>query len=184
MHQLFIYEEQQGRTPQFYVTDMAGNVQFVITGKTNRIKDIVQIYTTTGRLLFVAKQRVLSPFSTFDLYDTQEKIGTLKKHPGLFSWRRPYYKVTPVNWKITGDFKAERYEMRTADKKWLLDVQKALTARGRQFILVMNDPEHAAFYSLLAVLIEHFARSSASESQFKRRQNYDFGFLNFERWRN
>ncbi|WP_018659978.1 LURP-one-related family protein [Allofustis seminis] len=181
MQQLFIHEAPQKSRATFYVTDSSGKVKFVIEGKTHRLHDTLRLVNLDNVVLFKAEQRIITPFSTFDIYKGQQSssIACFAKHPNFFNWQSPYYTLTPYDWKVTCDFKAEHYLMHNAHEQLLMEIRGCITSRGRQLLVLINSNEYAAIYSLLAVLIEHYAHNDLKEWEFKKKLSYDFGWLNF-----
>lgn len=181
MYQLFIHENPQSPKAKYYATDASGNLKFLIEGKTNRIRDTIRIRDLNGEEIFKAKQRVISPYPKFDIFCDSDEVATFQKHPNLFNGRAPYYTLSPQGYKLTGDYKAERYEMRDVRGHIVLHIQKCMTSRGYQFILLMDYEESAAIFALIALLVEHFSRTNLKNFLLnKDKQDLDFGLMNFD----
>src|SRR5699024_3694723 len=103
MVKLFI-KENKTNNQRMTVRDDRGQILYLIEGRWGRKGDIITLQALGTENHLTAKQNKLSPLPTFDLSNQDEKLGYIRKYPGLFGISDSYFTVQPNQWVITGDF--------------------------------------------------------------------------------
>lgn len=161
------------------VRDDRGQILFLIEGQWGRKDDLIALSTIEGTQVLSAKQNTLSPFPTFYFYTPEEKIGTLRKHPGLFGIRDAYFTLQPQSWLITGDFE-ELYFVIHQNNKLILECEKTITNDESLFTMDIEDEADIPMGAIVTVLLDHYTRSQNHEYIEGEELDSDFnwGFLN------
>lgn len=173
---LFIKEEYMSIQNRMLVKDEEGKDTYLIVGKWGRAGDSLSIYTMGGDRLVEAKQQKLSIFPKFDLLIDGEKICSVKKHPGLFGIKNPYFTVSKFQWLITGDFIAQQYTVRKKSKV-IMKLEKSCSFMGNLFSLTISNDEVAPLCCILAVIVDHYSPSKESVFEEFKQKQYSLGFL-------
>lgn len=178
MIQLFIYNKPTDKK-HLTVRDTRGQILYLIEGSWGRKDDLLTLSTLQGELLLSAKQNKLSPLPNFDLTAQGEKVGTIRKHPGLFGIRDSFFTVHPQEWMVTGDFE-ELYFTIHQDNHLLGECEKLMTKGSDIFSLQLENEEDAPLGSLLTALLDHYSRKHTEDDEFEEfyQANYRLGFLN------
>lgn len=160
------------------VRDQRGQILYLIEGHWGRKDDIINLYQLNGKLILQAKQIKLSPLPVFDLFAKGYKIGTIRKHPGLFGLRDSFFTIHPQKWVIAGDFE-ELYFTAHKENKLVMECEKIIKNGQEIFFLEVANRADIPLSSLLTVLLDHYARRSDEESHYKELSHgdFDFGFL-------
>lgn len=161
------------------VRDHRGQIIYIIEGRWGRKNDQMSIYTINGERLMTMKQLKLSPIPVFELFEANEKTGTMRKHPGLFGLRDSYFTLHPQNWVITGDFE-ELYFTTHKDNELIMECEKDLSNGVTVYELVVKYEEDAVLSALITTLFDHYSRRKVDEkeSDYRSDVNYKLGFFN------
>lgn len=178
MMQLFIKENQRNNQ-RMTVRDDRGQILYLIEGRWGRKDDIVTLQALNSEEYLWAKQSKLSPLPTFELITEDEKIGIVRKHPGLFGIRDSYFTVHPHKWVITGDFE-ELYFTAYNDNNLVMECEKIQKNHYDYFELIVENDEDVPLCSLITVLLDHYSRKKKEEeyTEMTEEEAYDLGFLN------
>lgn len=133
------------------VKDEKGKDIFLIIGKWGRIGDGLSLYAMDGTLLVEVKQTVLSLFPKFDVYVAGKKIASITKHPGI---KGPYFKVSRLNWLVTGDFYNHHYRVHHPTRP-VMTMEKAYLAFGDFYALSVNQSQDVPICLSIAVIVDH-----------------------------
>lgn len=177
MVRLFIKEEYMSMQNRMIVKDVSGHDTYLIVGKWGRAGDALSIYSLDGTRLAEAKQKKLSLFPTFELKVNGERIGRIKKRPGIHGIKKPYFTVSRLNWLITGDFEAQKYTVRQQTNV-IMRLEKNYSFIGDFYALRINKDEMAPICCLISVIVDHYSPSKRPSlwQQFTQRQAR-LGFL-------
>lgn len=154
MIQLYMKEEFISKQEKVIVKNQAGEDIFLAVGTWGRLGDSISLYAMNGSLLVKVKQVTLSFMPRFDLYVREEKIGTITKH---VAFSKTFFKISKLNWTITGDFERARYQIRQ-QSKIIMEMEKNCFARGDFYTLTIPEPHHAPICVVLALIVDHYAR--------------------------
>lgn len=184
MIRLFI-KENKGCRHRLTVQDESGQILFLIEGYWGRKNDIISLFSLHGDLILQAKQINLSPFFQFELCQANEKIGTIRKHPGFFGLRDAFFTIQPQNWLIKGDFEKLYFEVFKEEKK-IMTATKMIGNANFLFSLNIKKGEDLVLASLITVLLDHYSRDKGTvDSYDELEQNgYNLGFLNYQSYPN
>lgn len=175
MYKLYIY----GRIDQNHrltVRDERGQIHYLIDGSSN--KQLVTLSTITGENILSAKQIMFSPLPLFHIFANDRKIATVRKHPGLFGVRDPYFAVQPQSWTVTGDFINTNLTIHHK-KKAIAKCKKIFIDEYELFQLDLKEETNAPLASLLVVLLDYYShlRTENEDTQKNNNHNYGFGFF-------
>lgn len=178
MMQLFIKENQRNKH-RMTVRDDRGQILYLIEGHWGRKDDIVTLQALDSEAYLSAKQSKLSPLPTFELTTQDEKIGIVRKHPGLFGIRDSYFTVHPHKWVITGDFE-ELYFTAYYENDLIMECEKIQKNSCNYFELIVENDEDVPLCSLITVLLDHYSRKKQEEERTEMSEEdvYDLGFFN------
>lgn len=176
MVRLFIKEEYMSIQNRMLVKNEEGKDTYLIVGKWGRAGDSLSLYSMSGDRLVEAKQKKLSVFPKFDLLINGEKVCSVKKHPGLFGIKDPYFTVSKLHWLITGDFIAQRYTVRH-HAKVIMELEKNCSFVGNLFSLNISNEEVAPLCCILAVIVDHYLPTKASAYEEFKQKQYSLGFM-------
>lgn len=146
------------------VKDEKGKDVFLIIGKWGRVGDAISLYKMDGSLLVEFKQTVLSLFPKFDIYVRGKKIGSISKHHGL---KGPYFKVSHLNWIVTGDFNNHSYRIQHPTRT-VMEMEKAYLPSGDFYALSIHQPQDAPICLCIAVIVDHLALTKLPQNQKSR----------------
>lgn len=176
MAHLFIHKEYTSLQDRMIVKDEQGQEVYLIVGKWGRLGDKLTIYTLDGKRLAEAKQVILSIYPKFRLYYEGEKIGSLKKRPGLLGIKKPYFTVSRLGWMISGDYDKQLFTVRRFGKV-ILTIQKTMSYSGEQYILTYQKNSLAPIACIVAPLLDHYDKNNDPLLQEIKQQRYSLGFL-------
>ncbi len=161
------------------VRDHRGQIVYLIEGRWGRKNDQMSIYKINGEHLLTMRQQKLSPIPIFELYERQEKIGIMRKHPGLFGLRDSYFTLHPHKWVITGDFE-DLYFTTHKDNELIMECEKDLTHGTTVYELRVKYEEDAALSALITTLFDHYSRKKVEDevAEYVFDDNYRLGFYN------
>lgn len=154
MVRLYMKEEFVSKQEKIIVKNHAGEDIFLAVGTWGRVGDSISLYAMNGSLLVKVKQVTLSLMPRFDLYVRDEKIGTITKH---VAFSKTYFKISKLNWIISGDFEHARYQVRQ-HAKTIMEMEKNCFARGDFYTLTIPEPHHAPICVVVALIVDHYAR--------------------------
>ena len=176
MIQLFIKESHQNNQ-RLTVRDNRGQILYIIEGRWGRKDDLMTLHALGSDQYIKAKQSKLSPLPTFELSTEKEKIGTIRKHPGLFGIRDSYFTVHPLEWIITGDFE-ELYFTAYYKNDLIMECEKITKNTCNYFELFVTEAEDVPLCSLITALLDHYVRGKQEDLDDTSEITYDLGFLN------
>ena len=154
MVRLYMKEEFISKQEKVIVKNQAGEDIFLAVGTWGRVGDTISLYAMNGSLLVKVKQVTLSVMPKFDLYVREEKIGTITKH---VAFSKTYFKISKLNWIVSGDFERARYHIRQQSKT-IMEMEKDCFARGDFYALTIPEPHHAPICVVVALIVDHYAR--------------------------
>lgn len=177
MIQLFV-KENKNEPHRMTVRDTRGQILYLIKGRWGRKDDSITLSELDGSLILQAKQVRMSPFPIFELFDHQDKIGIIRKHPGLFGLRDSFFTIHPQKWVIAGDFE-ELYFTAHQNNQLIMECEKILKDDREMFLLYVEKEEDIPLSSLLTVILDHYARKKDEEEYYQelRQGDLDLGFL-------
>lgn len=178
MKRLYIKDQSKSKNLKT-IRDDRGQILFLIEGQWGRKDDLIALSTLKGTPVLSAKQNTLSPFPTFYFYTPEEKIGTLKKHPGLFGIRDAYFTLIPQSWIITGDFE-ELYFTIHQKNQLIVECEKEMTQDDSIFMMDIKNEKDIPLAAVITVLLDHYTRSQDHSYIEEETLDSDFnlGFLN------
>lgn len=178
MRQLFIKENQRNNQ-RMTVRDKHGQILYLIEGRWGRKDDILSLRTLNGEEYLRAKQSKLSPLPVFEITTQDERLGIIRKHPGLFGIRDSYFTMHPHKWIITGDFE-DLYFTAYHNNDLIMECEKIQKNSCDHFELVVENDEDVPLCSLITVLLDHYSRKKKEEEQTEitSEDAYNLGFLN------
>lgn len=154
MIRLYMKEEFVAKKERVIVKNESGEDVFLIVGKWGRIGDSLSLYAMNGSLLVEVKQVSLSLLPKFDLYVHQKKIGTITKHMGI---RQPYFKVSGLNWTVSGDFISHVYSIKKFHQT-IMEMEKASLSFGDFYMLEVTEPHYAPICAAISLIVDHYAK--------------------------
>ena len=161
---LYMKQEYVSRQEKILVKNELGKDLYLISGKWGRIGDKLSLYSIDGDLLVEVKQTVLSLFPKFDIYTQGKKIGSITKHRGL---KDVYFKVTPLNWIVTGDFYNHNYTV-NCKGKLIMEMTKAYTSFGDYYALHVPESQHAPLCLCIALIVDNLTLTRLPRTAKKR----------------
>jgi len=178
MVQLYIKENKKNQH-KMTVRDYRGQILYLIEGRWGRVDDLVSLYTKNGQHLISVKQLKLSPIPTFKLLKESEKVGTMRKHPGLLGIRDSYFTVHPHNWTITGDFE-ELYFTAYQDNDFIMECEKDIYRGDSLYELTIKKEDNAPLCAVISTLFDHYSRekNEEEETEVVLKDNYNLGLSN------
>lgn len=184
MIRLFV-KENKVDSHRLTVQDSNGQILYLIEDYWGRKDDIINLFNIQGDLILQAKQINLSPFFQFDLFQAQEKIGTIRKHPGFFGLRDAFFTIQPQSWLIKGDFENLYFEV-FKEEKIILTVRKLLNNANYLYSLNIKKDEDLALASLITGLLDHYSRKKGTAEDYEEleQSEYNLGFLNYKSYPN
>lgn len=148
---LYMKQEYVSKQEKILVKNEQGKDVYLVSGKWGRIGDSISLYAMDGTLLVEFKQTVLSLFPKFDIYVQNKKIGSIAKHRTL---KMVYFKITPLNWVVTGDFYNHHYFVRCEDQL-IMELDKAYTSFGDYYRLSVPEAQHAPICLCIALIVDN-----------------------------
>ena len=180
MIQLFI-KESSNSNQRMTVRDDRGQIIYIIEGRWGRKNDITSIYELNGDLIMTAKQTKSTPFPVFQLYNKDEDIATMRRHPGLFGIRDSYFTIHPLNWTVTGDFDELYFTVYNDNQQLIMECEKDIFNSYTVYELLVNDKVNIPACALIATLLDpHSRNKDADETRNEfTKSDYGFGFNTF-----
>lgn len=148
---LYMRQEYVSSHEKILVKNEQGKDIYLISGKWGRVGDKLSLYSIDGTLLVEVKQTVLSLFPKFDIYIQGKKAGSITKHRNL---RNVYFKVTPLDWIVTGDFYNHDYTVRCKGQL-IMQMNKAYTSFGDYYTLLIPEAQNAPICLCLALIVDN-----------------------------
>lgn len=176
MVRLFIKKEYETIQDRMIVTSDSGEKLYLIVGKWGRLGDKLSVYSMNGKRIVEARQVVLSVFPKFRIYQDGNKIGTIKKRPGLQGLRKPYFTVTRLNWVITGDYDEQIFTVRRFTKN-ILTIEKHVSFTGEFSILTFENQNIAPVACLISQLLDHYGQDKAPLWNDLKQEKYSLSFM-------
>lgn len=176
MIQLFI-KQNNHNNQRMTVRDNRGQIVYIIEGRWGRKHDVISLYDINGQQLLGAKQTKQTPLPVFEIREAGDKLGTMRKHPGLFGIRDSYFTLHPHKWVVTGDFE-ELYFTVTKANHMIMECEKDLYDSYAVYNLMVDAEENMPLCSLLSILFDPYSRikDSHKNSHSISEHDYDFGF--------
>ena len=180
-----LIKENKGESHRLTVRDSNGQILYLIEGYWGRKNDIINLFNLHGDIILQAKQINFTPFFQFELFQAQEKIGTIRKHPGFFGLRDAFFTIHPQNWLIKGDFENLCFEGFQKDKM-ILTVRKLISNADSLYSLNIKKEEDLALASLITGLLDHYSRKKGTVEDYDEleQDGYNLGFLNYKSYPN
>lgn len=161
MVRLYMKEAFVSKKERVIVKNESGQDIFLVVGKWGRIGDTLSLYAMNGSLLVEVKQVTLSLLPKFDLYVHNKKIGSITKHLG---YRKPYFKVSHLNWIISGDFEAHCYYIKHLQKT-IMEMEKTSISFGDFYMLTISDPHYAPICVVISLIVDHYAKDKKKDGK-------------------
>ena len=178
MMKLFIKENVKNNQ-RMSVRDSRGQILYIIEGRWGRKKDKMTIYETDGTQLLCMVQVKGSPIPVFELIDGNQRIGTMRKHSGLFGIRDSYFTLQPHKWIITGDFE-DLYFTTHKENEFIMECEKVSKNGLTTYEVGIKYDEDAALSALITTLFDHYSRKRVEGKDTDNifSDHYDLGFFN------
>ena len=161
---LYMKQEYVSKQEKILVKDEYGKDLYLITGKWGRVGDRISLYSMDGSLLIEVKQTVLSLLPKFDIYIQGKKYGSITKHRNLAGL---YFKVTPLNWLVTGDF-YNHYYTAYCKEQLIMELNKAYTSAGDYYMLFVPEIQHAPLCLCIALIVDNLTLTRLPELKNKK----------------
>ena len=129
------------------IFDEWGNTLFTVRGQL-AWGHCLKIFDTFERERGTVRERVFSWLPTFELYEGERLIGSLKKE---FSFFRPRYDMDFNGWHIEGDFMEWDYRILDASGNIIAVISKELFKWTDTYSIEVSDDGNA-LYALMFVL--------------------------------
>lgn len=165
MVRLYMKEEFISKQNKVIVKSHSGEDIFLAVGTWGRVGDSISLYNMKGSLLVKVKQANLSILPKFDLYVREKKVGTVSKH---MAFSKPYFKVSKLDWKVTGDFEHTRYQIRH-HSQLIAEIEKNCFWRGDFYALNILEPHHAPICVVIALIVDHYARKRHTQTAAEKK---------------
>lgn len=174
MISLFI-KQNNNNHQRMTVRDQRGQILYLIEGHWGRKNDIVSLYSLEGDFLLSVKQTKQTPLPVFEIRDSHEKIGTMRKHPGLFGIRDSYFTLHPHEWVVTGDFE-ELYYTVTKENHMIMECEKDLYHQYSVYKLIVDREENIPLCALISILFDPYSRVKGDDENNLAGSDFDLGF--------
>lgn len=161
---LYMKQEYVSKHEKILVKNEFGKDLYLISGKWGRVGDRLSLYSIDGTLLVEVKQTVLSLLPKFDIYVKGKKVGSITKHRSL---KNVYFKVTPLNWVVTGDFYNHNYSIHCKGQL-IMEMTKAYTSFGDYYTLSIPEAQHAPICLCIALIVDTLTLTRLPEMAKKR----------------
>lgn len=162
-------------TQRFTVRDHRGQIVYVINGRWGRKQDVLSIYKLNGDLLMSIKQIKQTPLPVFEVVENGERLGLIRKHPGLFGIRDTYYTLHPHEWVIVGDFE-DLYFTATKGNHMIMECEKFVCSSNDIFKLLVEEDHNAPLCALLSIILDPYSRiKEEKEIEEVDEKGYDLG---------
>ncbi|MFO8069482.1 MAG: hypothetical protein R6U02_05865 [Alkalibacterium sp.] len=176
MVRLFIKPEHMSKQDRLIVTDTTGQEVYLIVGKWGRVGDKLSVFSLDGERLIDVKQVILSLFPKFRLFKDGNKIGSLKKRPGLRGIKNPFFTITRLNWIITGNYDKQQFTVSRFGKK-IGTIDKSVTYMGEFYCVDFIKEQDIPVALAIAVLLDHYAVSKSSVLKKYQQEKYSLSFI-------
>lgn len=176
MVRLYIKTEYETIQDRMIVTTESGDKLYLIVGKWGRMGDKLSLYSMDGKRIVEAKQVILSVFPKFRLYQDGNKIGTIKKRPGLLGVNKPYFYISRLNWAISCNYDQQVFTVRRFAKK-ILSIEKMVSFTGDCYILTFDNEKIAPVACLISQLLDHYEQDKESIWDDLKQEKYSLSFM-------
>lgn len=176
MVRLYIKQEFMSKQDRLIVSDPKGQEVYLIVGKWGRLADKLSVFAIDGSRLLDVRQVTLSVFPKFQFYVDAEKIGSLKKRPGIRGIKNPFFTLTGLNWVITGDYEKKRFTIRHLGKK-IGTIDKNISYLGEFYTVNLVNEEDEPVACAVTVLLDHYAENKELVWKRRQQQKYSLGFM-------
>lgn len=176
MVRYFINQEFLSKQNRMIVKDVTGREVYLIVGKWGRVGDKLSVFRLDGSRVLDVRQVILSLFPKFRLYKDGQKIGSLKKRPGLKGIKNPFFTLTRLNWIITGDYEKKQFTIRRFGKK-IGTVDKNISYMGEFYSIDLVNEQDAPVACAVAVLLDHYAENTEPVWKKYRQEKYSLGIM-------
>lgn len=161
---LYMKQKYVSKQEKILVKNEQGKDMYLISGRWGRVGDKISLYAIDGTLLVEFKQTVLSLFPKFDIYIQDKKIGSIVKHRTL---KTVYFKVTPLNWIVTGDFYNHHYFVRY-ENQLVMELDKTYTSIGDYYRLSISEAQYATICLCIALIVDNLTLTRLPKPALKK----------------
>lgn len=161
---LYMKQKYVSKQEKILVKNEQGKDMYLISGRWGRVGDKISLYAIDGTLLVEFKQTVLSLFPKFDIYIQDKKIGSIVKHRTL---KTVYFKVTPLNWIVTGDFYNHHYFVR-CENQLVMELDKTYTSIGDYYRLSISEAQYAPICLCIALIVDNLTLTRLPKPALKK----------------
>lgn len=161
---LYMKQKYVSKQEKILVKNEQGKDMYLISGRWGRVGDKISLYAIDGTLLVEFKQTVLSLFPKFDIYIQDKKIGSIVKHRTL---KTVYFKVTPLNWIVTGDFYNHHYFVR-CENQLVMELDKTYISIGDYYRLSISEAQYAPICLCIALIVDNLTLTRLPKPALKK----------------
>lgn len=149
MMKLYIKQKVFSWGDKFTVYDENENVCFTVEGEVFTLGKKLHIYDSEGREQAFVSQKLLSFLPRFFIFRNGTEVLEVKKELTFF---HKEYTVSPLGWKVSGDFFAHEYEIENSEGRVASISKKWFTWGDTYEIDIMKNVESVIVLSVVLVI--------------------------------
>lgn len=108
MRTLYIGQNSLAAKGASVIRDVDHRSIYLLIGKWGRRQDALSLYRISGDLIAELRQTTLGIRPQFDIYQHNQKIGSLSRHIGLFN---EMIYISSLHWLVVGNFHSGNYRV-------------------------------------------------------------------------
>lgn len=136
------------------VKNEAGENCFILIGTWGTKGDVLSLSKIDGTIVASVKQvsQRSGIWARFDLYQAQEKIGSLRR---LFSFQNDFYFISHLTWLALGNIPKHQYSIYSVQKK-IMQMSKSYLAEGNYYDLQISDEQYAPICICISAILDYW----------------------------
>jgi len=134
---------------------------YILVGRWGVKGDVLSIYSMQGDVLATVKQTTYAFPSHFDLYDRQDKIGSLGR---LLSLNRDIYLVKQLNWLVLANVNKQSYRIYSFKERLML-MEKHTSFQGDYYKLSIKNETLAPVCICIGAVMDYWAKNNEKNWQ-------------------
>lgn len=111
----------------------------------------LQIYDSVGRQIGTVRERIISLFPAFELYEGDRYLGCVRRK---LSFLKPRYEIDFKGWKVSGNFLEWDYQIYGAGGELVATVDKEIFNWTDTYVIDVKDPADALYCLMFTLAVD------------------------------
>lgn len=165
MPEYLIRKKYLGRPARTVVKTPDDLPQFLLVGTWGVKGDALSVYSMSGDLLASVKKVPWSFGIRYDLYDSHEKVATMKR---IFHFNVDFYYIQNLGWHVLGDVSKHHYTVHSFTRK-VMTMDSATFPNGDYYVLDIPESQEAPLAICVASVLDYWLYEEQKQKKFNFR---------------